>query len=175
MAKITLITGGARSGKSAHALSLAREVGADAGRLFFVATAEGLDEEMRARIAHHRANRPPGFQTIEEPLHLAERIDALCGRSDVVVLDCLTLWISNLLGAGAEDESILQSADRLAVSLRRAVFASVVVSGEVGHGIVPENPLARRFRDLLGWTNQRIAKAADRVLMMVAGYPIRVK
>jgi adenosylcobinamide kinase / adenosylcobinamide-phosphate guanylyltransferase len=175
MAKITLITGGARSGKSAHALSLAHEAGAGPGRLFFVATAEPLDEEMRARIAYHRANRATGFQMVEEPLHLADTLDALGGRADVVVLDCLTLWISNLLGTGAEDQAILQAAGRLAASLRRAPFATVVVSGEVGYGIVPENPSARRFRDLLGWTNQKIAKAADRVILMIAGYPIQVK
>ncbi len=174
MAKITFITGGARSGKSAHALALARE-GGDHARFFFVATAEPLDEEMRARIARHRASRPAGFETVEEPLNVADAISKLDGRASIVVLDCLTLWISNLMRAGVPDDEILAGAERLAETLQRVSFASVIVSGEVGAGIVPDNPLARRFRDLLGWTNQKIAARADTVLMMVAGLPMRVK
>ncbi len=172
---MTLIVGGARSGKSAHAITLAREAGDSPRRAFFVATAEPLDDEMRARIAHHRAVRPPEFETVEEPIRLAELMRKLEGRATVVMLDCLTLWISNLLGAGWSDEEILAAADALADSLQCATFASVIVSSEVGAGIVPDNPLARRFRDLLGWTNQKIAARADAVLMMVAGYPLRVK
>lgn len=175
MAKMTLIVGGARSGKSAHAIALAREAGNFPERAFFIATAEPLDDEMRARIAAHRAARPAGFQTVEEPLRLAGVVQELEARADIVVLDCLTLWISNLLGIDMRDEEILAAAEALAQSLRRASFASVIVSSEAGSGIVPEHPLARRFRDLLGWTNQKVAASANAVLLMVAGYPIRVK
>jgi adenosylcobinamide kinase/adenosylcobinamide-phosphate guanylyltransferase len=175
MAGVTLITGGVRSGKSAHAIALARAYRSAAGRSFFLATAEALDDEMCARIEHHRAVRPPGFQTLEEPLSLAGALESLHGRADVVVLDCLTLWVSNLLGTGAGDEAVLDAAEGLAAELQRASFASVVVSDEVGCGIVPENALGRRFRDLLGSTNQKIAKISDTVVLMVAGYPVRIK
>lgn len=174
MGKVTLITGGRRSGKSAHAIALAT---ADAGmpRRYFVATAEGRDEEMRARIAHHRATRPPGFETIEEPLNVSVVLAALAGRADVVVVDCLTLWIANLMGNGLADESILAEADGLALELTRVPFTTIVVSGEVGWGIVPDNAVARRYGDLLGWTNQKIARVADTVLLMAVGCPMRLK
>lgn len=175
MGKITLIVGGARSGKSAHALALAREAGGAPRRAVFVATAEPLDDEMRARIAHHRAGRPAEFETLEEPVDLARRVGELDGRATVVVLDCLTLWVSNLIGAGRSDEEILAAAGALADALARVSFESVIVSSEVGAGIVPDNSLARRFRDLLGWANQKVAARADAVLMMVAGLPLRVK
>lgn len=173
MTRITLITGGARSGKSAHAITLARQY--PAHRAFFIATAEPLDDEMRARIAHHRASRQGAFATVEEPLELSEALRQLDGRADVVIVDCLTLWISNLLRAGASDQGIRAAAGLLADCLRRTSFPSLIVSGEVGSGIVPEHPLARRFRDLLGWTNQAIGAVADTVVLMVAGLPLRVK
>ena len=171
---VTLITGGSRSGKSTHAISLAT---ADATnpRRCFIATAEALDDEMRARIAHHRATRPPEFVTIEAPLDLEATIVALEARTDVAVLDCLTLWVSNLIGAGLEDGAILARADSFAAALRRASFQIIVVTDEVGWGIVPDHPIARRFRDLLGWTNQKVAQLADEVLLMAAGYPLRLK
>ncbi len=158
MARITLITGGARSGKSTHALKLAQTH----QRKFFIATGEALDDEMTARIAFHRETRPPEFQTIEEPEHVAR-------------IDCLTLWMSNLIRVHIGDEPILSAADALATALAKASFASVVVTDEVGMGIVPMHPMERRFRDLLGWTNQKIASVAGEVLLMVAGYPVRVK
>jgi adenosylcobinamide kinase/adenosylcobinamide-phosphate guanylyltransferase len=173
MGTVTLITGGARSGKSAHALALA-EAGPGARR-FFIATAEPLDDEMRERIAHHRARRPAEFTTVEEPLALAAALAALDGRADAVVVDCLTLWISNLMLAGRGDETVLAEARALAAALAGARFESIVVSGEVGAGIVPENAAARRFRDLLGWANQAVAQIAGRVVLMVAGCPLRIK
>jgi adenosylcobinamide kinase/adenosylcobinamide-phosphate guanylyltransferase len=173
MGAVTLITGGARSGKSAHALALAQQ--AQGARRFFIATAQALDDEMRARIAHHRANRAADFAEIEAPLAIGAALSELAGRADIVVVDCLTLWISNLLMAGRGDGAILSAARGLAGAMADAPFASIVVSGEVGAGIVPENALARRFRDLLGWTNQTVAQTAERVLLMVAGYPLRVK
>lgn len=173
MGTLTLITGGARSGKSAHALTLAQQT-PDARR-FFIATAEALDDEMRERIAHHRATRSADFATIEEPIAVAAALAELAGRADIVVVDCLTLWVSNLLTAGRGDEEILTAARGLAAVLAGAPFAGIVVTDEVGAGIVPENAMARRFRDLLGWTNQALAQTAERVLLMVAGHPLRVK
>jgi adenosylcobinamide kinase/adenosylcobinamide-phosphate guanylyltransferase len=186
MGKITLITGGARSGKSSHALKLARTRSApNASRRFFIATGQPTDLEMEARIAHHKQARGADFVTIEEPVNLADAVKALGGRADVVVIDCLTLWVSNLMEAhGMGDLNLipahnlglfLAEANGLADALRAVEFDSIVVSGEVGAGIVPDNPLARQFRDLLGWTNQKIAEVADEVLLMVAGYPIRAK
>ncbi len=173
MGTVTLITGGARSGKSALALALAEQV--PGTRRFFIATAEALDDEMRARIAHHRANRAAEFATVEEPIAIAGALSALAGRADIVVVDCLTLWVSNLLMARRSDEDILAEARGLADAMADAPFASIVVTDEVGAGIVPENAMARRFRDLLGWTNQALAQTAECVLLMVAGYPLRVK
>ena len=173
MARVTLITGGVRSGKSSHAIELA--TGQQAARRFFLATAEALDDEMRARIAHHREARPAGFETIEEPLHVSVVLRTLIGRADVVVLDCLTLWVANLMERGFDDDAVIAEGEALATALAQAPFETIVVTGEVGWGIVPENPVARRFRDLLGWVNQRVARAADTVLLMAAGYPLRVK
>jgi adenosylcobinamide kinase / adenosylcobinamide-phosphate guanylyltransferase len=173
MGTVTLITGGARSGKSAHALTLAQQ--ASGARRFFIATAETLDDEMRERIAHHRAGRSADFATIEEPIAIGAVLLELTSRADVVVVDCLTLWISNLLMTRRSDEEILAEARGLADAMAGAPFATIVVTDEVGAGIVPENAMARRFRDLLGWTNQALAQAAERVLLMVAGYPLRVK
>jgi adenosylcobinamide kinase / adenosylcobinamide-phosphate guanylyltransferase len=169
---LTLITGGCRSGKSTHAIAIASA--AMAPRKFFIATAEALDDEMRARIAHHRRSRPAEFETIEEPQKLDAALASLHGRADVVVIDCLTLWISNLL-PDHSDDAILAVADGLADILTQAPFSTIVVTDEVGWGVVPDNPISRRFRDLLGWTNQKIARAADEVLLMAAGYSLRLK
>ncbi len=174
MPTLTLITGGSRSGKSTHAIALAA-ADTSAARRYFIATAEALDDEMHARIAHHQATRPPEFVTVEAPLDLEDAIARLESHADVVVLDCLTLWVSNLMGAGLDDAGILARADTLAAALRRASFHLIVVTDEVGWGIVPDHPVARRFRDLLGWTNQKVAQVADEVLLMAAGYPLRLK
>lgn len=178
MGKITLITGGARSGKSAHALRIAESY--QAARRFFLATGEPLDDEMAARIARHRsdrADRGQDFTTVEEPVNLSSALGDLAGRADLVILDCLTLWVSNLMGVYAveSEDTFLADADLLARTIVAAPFVTIVVTDEVGSAIVPDNPVARRFRDLLGWTNQIIAKASTEVILMVAGYPIRVK
>ncbi len=175
MARVTFITGGARSGKSAYALAIAAAAAPPPPR-YFVATAEALDDEMRERIAHHRAHRSNDYVTVEAPRAVAQALADLDRRgAGVAVIDCLTLWISNLLGAGLDDAAIMRAADELGAAIVAAKLKVVVVSGEVGAGIVPENPLARRFRDLLGWTNQKIARAADEAFLMAAGYPIRLK
>lgn len=173
MKQVSLVTGGARSGKSSHAMMLARALSPRG--LYFVATAEALDDEMTARIAHHRAARPADIVTLEVPRDLCGALTAMPDDAAMVVVDCLTLWISNLMGAGMPDDAILAEARRLAAMLTAARYSSIVVTDEVGAGIVPDNPVARRFRDLLGWTNQVIAAAADEVILMVAGVPMRVK
>jgi adenosyl cobinamide kinase/adenosyl cobinamide phosphate guanylyltransferase len=173
MGTVTLITGGARSGKSMQALKLALPY----QRKFFVATGEPLDEEMTARIQFHRTTRPPDFQTVEEPIQVVAALEKVGENADLVVLDCLTLWISNLMEWDRTDDGpVLAEADKLAAALKRASFASIVVTDEVGSGIVPtDHAESRRFRDLLGWTNQKVAAVADQVLLMVAGYPLSVK
>ncbi|MGH7906332.1 MAG: bifunctional adenosylcobinamide kinase/adenosylcobinamide-phosphate guanylyltransferase [Candidatus Binataceae bacterium] len=173
MKTLTLVSGGARSGKSRYALQAAAQY--PASRKYFIATAEALDEEMAARIAHHKASRPSDFATIEAPVEIVRTLNSLDQRADVAVVDCLTLWVSNLLGTGMDDETVMREAEALARALDDARFACVVVTDEVGSGIVPEHPIARRFRDLLGWTNQKIAEIADEVILMVAGCPLRVK
>jgi adenosyl cobinamide kinase/adenosyl cobinamide phosphate guanylyltransferase len=163
---LTLILGGARSGKSTRALSLAK------GRVLFVATAEALDEEMAARIAAHKAERPAEWDTLEEPRQIARALRAEGGQYDTVIIDCLTLWVGNLIeGGGTPAEWVAP----LLASYQAHTSNWVVISNEVGLGIVPDNPLARRYRDALGVVNQLVAQAADRVTLMVAGIAVPVK
>lgn len=160
-----LLLGGARSGKSALALEIAARAG-DA--VTVVATAEAGDEEMERRIARHRADRPAVWTTIEEPLSLGEAV-RFASPADFLVVDCLTLWVSNLLARGYDDEAIASASRQVAVALAARPAGAVVVSNEVGLGIVPANPLARRFRDTLGAVNAAFAARADRAAFMVAG------
>lgn len=158
-----LLLGGARSGKSAAAL----ELGAASGRpVTFIATAEAGDEEMAARIERHRAERPAEWRTVEAPLALGTAV-AAAADDHFVVVDCLTLWISNLMGAGRTAAQVLQEAGSVADLLRGR--QGVVVSNEVGLGIVPANELARAYRDVLGEVNAVFAGAAARSILMVAG------
>ena len=159
---LVLVTGGARSGKSSYALARAR------GGLY-IATAEAGDDEMRERIARHREERGPAWKTIEAPMDPAAALPA----SGVVVLDCLTLWISNLMLAGRDDAAIYAAAADLAEKSTRCT--TYAVTNEVGLGIVPEHPLARRFRDLAGRVNQTFAAAATEVWLLVCGQPLRIK
>jgi adenosylcobinamide kinase/adenosylcobinamide-phosphate guanylyltransferase len=166
-AKITLVLGGARSGKSRYAESL---IAALPPPWTYVATAEAGDAEMAERIATHRARRGPNWRTIEVT-HNLDHVLAAC-RSDPVLVDCLTLWLSNLMLAdGAVEEEMM----RVEKALLLATAPKVVVSNEVGSGIVPEYPLGRRFRDAQGIFNQRIAALADRVVLVVAGLPMPLK
>jgi adenosylcobinamide kinase / adenosylcobinamide-phosphate guanylyltransferase len=172
MAKdIILITGGARSGKSSYAEERARELG---GRRLYIATAEPKDEEMRRRIEEHQRRRGDDWATIEEPLQLAETLLAQRGQTDCALVDCLTFWISNLLLRYGEKDA-RQKMKRLVQTIRQLDYHLVLVTNEVGWGIVPDNPLARQFRDLSGWSNQRIAAAANQVVLVVAGVPMIVK
>ena len=169
-----LILGGVRSGKSREALRAAASM-PRGSRGAFLATAQALDGDMEARIARHRAERPRGWATLEEPYDVVRACGSLAGRVDVVVLDCLTLWVSNLLIRGDEDKSILAAADTLAEFLAERRFTIVIVSNEVGAGVHPATDVGLRFRDALGGVNQRIAAAVDRVTYMIAGIPMTVK
>jgi adenosylcobinamide kinase/adenosylcobinamide-phosphate guanylyltransferase len=168
---IILITGGARSGKSRYAEQRALEM---SSRPLYVATAEAKDEEMAQRIVEHRKRRGTQWHTIEEPLELAEALLAQRGKTDCALVDCLTLWISNLL-LRHNDKHASEKVEELIEKLPRLNFHLVLVTNEVGWGIVPDNSLARKFRDLAGWTNQRVAQAANEVVLMVTGVPMIVK
>ena len=172
--KITLVTGGARSGKTAYALQLASER-PGVRRKVYVATGEALDDEMAARIARHKAERPPDFVTVEEPVNVASALDAFGGSADIVIIDSLTLWVANLMRIYSGEDAFRHEARTLAHAIEQARFQSVVVTDEVGSGIVPGNAAGRRFRDMLGLANQRIARSATEVLLMVAGHPLKVK
>jgi len=170
-ARIVLIGGGARSGKSAFALSLARSLGT---RRAFVATAQALDEEMKERIADHARTRGADFRTIEEPIALAARLLEL-RDIDVVVIDCLTLWLSNLLLRDESESRILEQVQTLAGVLERRAFHAVIVTNEVGMGVVPETSLGRAFRDVAGRAHQRLAGVADEVYLAVLGLVLRIR
>ena len=165
--RLTFVLGGARSGKSRYAESLFTALPPP---FIYVATAQPGDDEMAARIAEHRARRGPGWRTIEAPRELRDAL-AACGNAPAL-LDCLTLWLSNLVLGEADIELEIKG---LEAALAAAAAPVVVVANEVGSGIVPEFPLGRKFRDLQGVLNQRIAARADRVVLMVAGLPLPIK
>lgn len=177
--RLTLILGGARSGKSAHALKLAAERGR---AVVYVATAQAGDEEMAARISAHRAERPAGWRTIEAPTQVGRAIRAGAGRADVIVLDCLTLLANNLLTpmpepitAEAAATALDAEVNGLLTTYGESQAEWIIVSNEVGLGLVPPYPLGRVYRDVLGRANRRLAAVADAVLFMVAGLPLTVK
>ncbi len=172
--KIIFIIGGARSGKSNFALEEASRV---SGKKAYIATAEALDEEMMHRIEEHKRKRGNDWITYEEPLKIADVIKKIEGKYSVIVIDCLTLWLSNLmysnLNIKAEIESLV---DVLKNSeLRTQNSELVVISNEVGMGIVPENEIARRFRDIAGILNQKVAEISDEVYLIAAGIPVKIK
>lgn len=172
---LILIGGGVRSGKSRFALARAARFGT---RRVFVATAEALDTEMSERIRTHRREREahPGFRTVEEPLDLAGAVEASYGGGDdVVLVDCLTLWVSNLLVRGAGDGDLVGPFGRLAAVLERRQIPVVLVSNEVGMGLVPETPLGRVFRDQVGLLHQRLAAAADELYAGLMGALVRLR
>lgn len=181
--RMTLVLGGARSGKSRHAQALAEQEGAEqggaeqgGGPLVFVATAQAFDAEMADRIARHRADRDARWTTVEAPMDLAAALDGIDGGRATVLIDCLTLWASNLLLAGEDMTARLDAL--LAAAARRRAWGRgrlILVANEVGLGIVPDNALARRFRDMAGIINQRVAAAADEVVFLAAGLPLTLK
>lgn len=164
---LSLVLGGARSGKSRHAEELLTALPAP---WIYLATGQAWDDEMRARVAEHRGRRTEGWQTVEVPVALADALDEAGDRP--VLVDCLTLWLTNLL---LGDHDVEQAVSGLIAALGRRQAETVLVGSEVGMGIVPENALARRFRDEAGLLHQRIATIADRVVLVVAGLPMVVK
>jgi adenosylcobinamide kinase/adenosylcobinamide-phosphate guanylyltransferase len=177
--RLIIILGGARSGKSEYARRLAESMG---GSLVYVATAQAGDDEMAARIDAHRLSRDERWHTVEAPMNLAEAIDREVGKADVVLIDCLTLLTSNVICAMGETVTEMEARQAIkkeieaileAYSASKAVW--IVVSNEVGMGLVPPYPLGRIYRDELGWANQRLARDADEVVLMIAGLPMNLK
>jgi adenosylcobinamide kinase/adenosylcobinamide-phosphate guanylyltransferase len=162
---LVFLVGGARSGKSSLAVELAAESGED---VTFLATGEAGDEEMRERIRRHREERPAGWTTIEEPLALREALLRVDDESTVVV-DCLSLWAANVLERGVGEDELLEEARAAAAAAAARAGLTVVVSNEVGLGVVPPTPVGRRYRDVLGRVNVAWAAAADRAAFVIAG------
>jgi len=173
MNKITFVIGGCRSGKSRHALQLAEQMPGD--RKVYVATCVPRDDEMARRVARHQKERSQNWVTIEEPLALPEIILENSPGADVMLVDCLTLWVSNLLMETDDEKQIEAIISRLIDALKKVKRPLILVSNEVGAGIVPENKLARQYRDIMGLVNQAAARAAGKVIWMVAGIPVTVK
>lgn len=166
---VTLVIGGARSGKSRHAQAIAER---HAGEPVFIATAQPFDAEMRDRISRHQADRDDRWRTIEAPIRLADAIARSDTPSGVVLVDCLTLWASNLLLMEEDIDGHVRALDEVLMQARGSI---VIVTNEVGWGIVPDNALARRFRDVAGRINQSVAARADRVDLVVAGLALPLK
>jgi adenosylcobinamide kinase/adenosylcobinamide-phosphate guanylyltransferase len=177
MSQTFFITGGARSGKSKFAEQMALSYGAP---ICYLATAQPMDDEMGQRIRKHQQRRGDAWQTIEEPLHPAQTLAVNDGLFNVILLDCLTLWLSNLLllyeDLGEETETrVMDEVQRLATTLRGMTTPVIIVSNEVGMGIVPDNRLGRVFRDIAGQANQVIAASATEAWLVASGIPLRLK
>ncbi len=170
--KVLLVTGGGRSGKSRYALERASAY----GRKGFVATAEAFDDEMRLRIAKHQAERGDAFRTVESPVALAEGIRSLAGQVDVVVVDCLTVWLGNLMyKQEATVDGIPEALAHLLALLADPPMDLILVTNEVGLGIIPGDAMSREYRDLAGIMNQRVAAVASEVVLVVCGLPLVLK
>ncbi len=170
--KMIFVTGGARSGKSYFAQELAQKFPGPKG---YLATAQALDEEMAERIRRHQKNRSADWQTLEESMKVPECLEGHGDHFSLILLDCLTLWISNLMMAGWDEPKILEEADRLLKVCQRVKCSLILVGNEVGMGIVPDNAQARLFRDLSGLVQQKVARGADEVFFMVSGLPQKIK
>jgi adenosylcobinamide kinase/adenosylcobinamide-phosphate guanylyltransferase len=171
--RIEFYIGGCRSGKSRAALERAENLGAD--RRIYIATCRPADDEMRARVARHQAERGARWETLEEPLEIARLIREHCRPGTVVLLDCLTLWLTNLIVGGADDNAVQRQIEDLTAALMQSKAPILLVANEVGLGIVPENALSRRFRDWAGILNQEVARCAGTVFLLVAGIPLAIK
>ena len=172
--RLILVTGGARAGKSRFALSLVEH--AICSRRLFIATAVACDAEMKAKIAKHREERNGLWKTLEEPSDLPRRIpERFLAKGSFLLVDCLPTFITNLMMAGRSDRQILVRVRKLLWTCRKPGVSTLVVTNEVGLGLVPEHRLGRRFRDLLGMANQDAARSADEVYLLVAGLPVKVK
>lgn len=172
MRKFIFILGGARSGKSRYAVQLAKKL---SQKVAYIATCTEPDAEMRKRIKLHRVSRPRQWKLFEEGKNIASVLAKLSSNYEVALLDCLGLFVSNLLAASLKDKQIETKIKQLIRAIGKSNFTTILVSNEVGAGIVPENPLARRFRDLVGLANQMFAKKADEVILMQAGIPLKIK
>ena len=172
--QLVLILGGVRSGKSRYAQQIAGDIGK---RVLFLATAEAGDDEMKHRIARHKSSRPESWRTIEEQIDIAGALRKNAARADAVIIDCVTVWLSNMLmhNEKLSEKDMIKDIDKLIDSYEHGDATYIIVSGEVGMGIVPEHPLGRIFRDYLGLANQRLAAKADRVVLMVAGIAVDMK
>lgn len=172
MAKITFILGGARSGKSTYALELAKNSGVSVA---FIATCQGLDKEMASRIASHKGSRPGHWRTFEEPRDIGKILEKINGKFECVIIDCMTLLVSNLMLAGYDRDLIEKRIGDMMKALKNINAKTIIVSNEVGLGIVPKNKLGRDFRDIAGRINQIVAGKADEVIFMVSGIPAKIK
>lgn len=177
--KLILITGGVRSGKSSFAEKLAGNLGQ---KIAFIATAQSLDKEMEDRIAQHRANRPVHWETYEEPYQVVQVIQKVGEKTEVILLDCLTLLVSNFMQNYQEDSSNDDLAEKIIEKIKEIISEAahcsatvIIVSNEVGLGLVPTNSMGRFFRDMLGKANQIIASSSDQVYLLVAGIPLLIK
>ena len=171
MKKITFILGGARSGKSTYALELARKY----KKVAFIATCEALDKEMAKRIRLHKESRPRHWDTFEEPKEIEATLKKLTNKYDCIVIDCLTLLVSNLFLSGLNKKTIEEKISKLIAALKKVNCRVMLVSNEVGMGIVPDNKMARDFRDVAGRANQIVAAEANEVFFMTAGLPLKIK
>jgi len=170
--KLIFVTGGCRSGKSQFALDYASR---NYHKKIYLATCEALDEEMAKRIEDHKKKRGMDWQTVEEPIKIAEAIGQQGKSVEVVLLDCVTLWLSNLLMRQKSDHEIVKEVSGLIDTVKQSQASIIFVSNEVGMGLVPVEPLGRRFRDLAGMANQKIAEVAQTVIFMVSGIPMFLK
>ena len=168
-----LVMGGCRSGKSSYALELAVQISGD--KKLFVATCIPYDDEKKDRVAKHKKERDKKWLTIETPIEIYNTIKEKSITMDVILIDCLTLWISNLMGKNLDDQEIFTEIQKLILSCKEASCSVIIVSNEVGAGIVPENSIARRFRDIVGFANQKVASSTNKVTWMVAGIPVPIK
>jgi len=172
MGKLIFITGGARSGKSKYAVGLAKNM---TGKVVFLATGEAKDEETKRRIEEHRKSRPREWKTIEETKDIASVLLNIQPSHEILIIDCLTFFISNLLLGGVDEKVILEEIKRITEIILQSDCTTIVVSNEVGGGIVPDNKLGRRFRDIVGLANQIMANSAREVWFTVSGIPIKIK
>ena len=172
MKETILVIGGCRSGKSSHALHLAEKI---PGQQIFIATCTAQDKEMEQRVLRHRQQRGKAWKTLEVPLLIPETINKHSQKGNVILIDCLTLWINNLIMDDEDPTKIDEKILKLTQSIVKAECPVILVSNEVGTGIVPENRLARLFRDITGFANQKVATCVDCVIWMVAGIPVKIK
>lgn len=172
MAKLTFILGGARSGKSRYAIKLAED---NAKKVAFIATCQGLDQEMRSRIKSHKKRRPGHWQTFEEPKNINPLLQKIGDKFEYIIIDCLTLLISNLILSGYTENLIAGEVNKMLRRIKKIKAKVIIVANEVGLGIVPENSLARQFRDIAGRTNQVVADKAEEVFFLVSGLPSKIK